>query len=139
MSDSENFQRTKLRKQLTQRKRGKEPSAAAASDKGANEESKVAASTVSRTARKPWFFEKTLREWAPTYMHQRPTKKMMFDIAFFTASVVVVVKFGKHMNQMLQDFVPSEASLRQQMAQAQAQMQAQQMAMQGGMGGMPPM
>ena len=58
---------------------------------------------------------------------------MMFDVAFFTASVVIIVKFGKQMNQMMQDFVPSEASLRQQMAQAQAQMQAQQMAMQGGM------
>ena len=43
---------------------------------------------------------------------------MMFDVAFFTASVVIIVKFGKQMNQMMQDFVPSEASLRQQMAQA---------------------
>ena len=63
---------------------------------------------------------------------------MVFDMAFFTASVLVVVKLGKQMNDMMQDFVPSEASLRQQMAEAQAQMAAQQQMAQQ-MGGMPPM
>ena len=72
MSDSENFERTKLRKQLTQRKRGKEPSAAAASAAASNkgEESKMAASTVSSSSisRKPWFFEKTVKKYAPSYL-----------------------------------------------------------------------
>ena len=49
---------------------------------------------------------------------------MLIDAAFFTVSLVVVVKLGKGLNNMLDDYVPSEASMRQQMAAAQAEMQA---------------
>jgi len=91
-TDGQSFERTKLRKQLTQRKRGKEPSAAASS---AAEETKSAASATSKGVRKPWFFSAYMKKYAPSYLMQRPTSKMAFDFAFFTVSAIVIMKLGQ--------------------------------------------
>ena len=67
MADSEqSFERTKLKKQLTQRKRGKEPSAAAASQP--EETKSVGASSVTSSSRKQSFLYKKWREYAPSYL-----------------------------------------------------------------------
>ena len=49
---------------------------------------------------------------------------MAFDVTLFAAGVFVIYKYGQNMNNYINDFVPSEASMRQQMAEMQAQMQA---------------
>ena len=62
---------------------------------------------------------------------------MMVDIAVFVAGCAVIYNYGASMNSWIQEQVPSEASLRQKMAEQQAMMQAAQQAqmeaMQGGM------
>ena len=61
---------------------------------------------------------------------------MFIDLAVFTAAVVVIYNYGADMNSWIQEQVPSEASLREKMAEMQAKMaaaqQAQMEAMQGG-------
>ncbi len=93
-TDGQGFnERTKLRKQLTQRKRGKEPSAGASS---APEETKSAVSnTSSKSSRKQWFFSPYLKKWVPSYLTQKPTSKIAFDVAFFTVSAIVICKLGQ--------------------------------------------
>ena len=109
---SEGYEKSKLKKQLTVRKRGKEPSTAAAASQ--NEESKSVASTATRkSAGTPGYLGKFWKKNAPTYLQHRPSSKMAFDAAFFITSVIVVAKLGQTMNDMIAEFVPSEASLRQ--------------------------
>ena len=93
-TDGQSFERTKLRKQLTQRKRGKEPRAAASS---APEETKSvnSSSTTKSSKGKPWLFQGYLKKWVPSYLQQRPTAKIAFDVAFFTVSAVVIIKLGQ--------------------------------------------
>ena len=124
------YTKSKLQKQLTQRKRGSTPKPGAKAKKGKStdgdeEESKKSASSVKSKRGEQSGLYKTWRQYAPTYLHQRPASKMMFDAAFFAVSLVVVCKLGKGLNDMISDYVPSEASMRDQMAQAQLQMQAQ--------------
>jgi|FrelakmetLWP11LW_1041352.scaffolds.fasta_scaffold207409_1 hypothetical protein len=38
--------------------------------------------------------------------------KTFFDVAFFAASVFVIVKLGKNMNNMIAEMVPTEAEFR---------------------------
>ena len=76
------------------------------------------------------------RQNVPSYLSMKPSGKMFIDLAVFTAAVVVIYNYGADMNSWSQEQVPSEASLREKMAEMQAKMaaaqQAQMEAMQGG-------
>jgi len=65
------------------------------------------------------------------------------DLAIFSVTVFAIYKFGQQVNATLENWVPTEAAIRQQAAMEQARMQAEQQAQmaamqaQGGpMGGM---
>ena len=63
-------------------------------------------------------------KYMPAMLQKRVSAKTAFDVTLFAASVYVIYKYGQNMNTYINDFVPSEASMRQQMAEMQAQMQA---------------
>ena len=112
---------SKLQKQLTVRKRGKTPKPGKKAAKEAEDEEEVKSAVEKKLSGKPARKEtsalyKEWRKWTPTYLHQRPPSKMVFDAAFFAVSLVFVVKLGKAANDMLADYVPTEASMREQMA-----------------------
>ena len=100
MSEETNFERTKLKRQMTQRKRGKEPTLST-SDKPAAEEAKSTFSSKKSSAASNGFIAKQWKKYAPTYLQSRPTGKMCFDVCFFAASALFVAKMGKTMNDML--------------------------------------
>ena len=131
------FEKTKLKKQLTQRKRGKQAGSTGAASKKAASETQSQTSTVSKDG----FITRNLKKFAPASLSSSLTDKELkskaLTLAFFATSAFVIVKFGKQMNDMLQDYIPNEASIRKAMAEQQAMMAAQQQAMQMG-GGMPP-
>ena len=60
----------------------------------------------------------------PAMLQKKVSARTAFDVTLFAASVYVIYKYGQSMNTYINDFVPSEASMRQQMAEMQAQMQA---------------
>ena len=60
----------------------------------------------------------------PAVLQKRVSFKMAFDVTLFAAGVFVIYKYGKNMNDMINEIVPSEASMRAQMAEMQARMQA---------------
>ena len=111
-TDSQSFERTKLKKQLTQRKRGKEPAAAIQDEEKKSAVSAANSTKTSSAGSSKGIIARKWKEYAPSYLQQRPTAKIAFDVAFFAASVLVVAKLGKHMNNMIADLVPTEASLR---------------------------
>ena len=43
---------------------------------------------------------------------KKVSSKVAFDVALFAASVFVIYKYGQNMNDYIQEFVPSEASMR---------------------------
>ena len=53
----------------------------------------------------------------PQSLRRKVSSKLAFDVALFAGAVILIYKFGKPANDMIVDFVPSEASIRQQMAQ----------------------
>ena len=120
----EDYQRTKLKKQMTLRKRGKEPGTGA-SDKGAAEESKKDKKAAVKKA-EPGFLQKKLGGYMPKSLKGKVNAKTAFDIGAFFAAAFCIYKYGQGANDMIAEIVPTEASMRQQMAVMQAQMQAQQ-------------
>ena len=112
----------------TKRKRGADPS-----DKSGANDSALSSSGSSSS----WSIKRLWKQNMPTYLQKRPPKGMMVDIAVFVAGCAVIYNYGASMNSWIQEQVPSEASLRQKMAEQQAMMQAAQQAqmeaMQGGM------
>lgn len=110
MSEQQSFERTKLKKQLTQRKRGKEPTVSA--DTPAEEVKSTASTKKSSYGSPNGFVGKQWKKHAPTYMQSRPTSKMAFDVCFFAASALFVIKMGKTMNDILSNQIPTEASMR---------------------------
>ena len=111
------------------RKRGADPSA-----KSSGGDS-IGISTSSAGG-SSWSLKKMWRQNVPSYLSKKPSGKMFIDLAVFTAAVVVIYNYGADMNSWIQEQVPSEASLREKMAEMQAKMaaaqQAQMEAMQGG-------
>ena len=87
-SNTDQFERTKLKKQLTQRKRGKEPTGAI--EQNPEEVKTAAPATKKGTPAAPSILYKKWKEYAPTYLAQRPPSKMVFDICFFATSVVLI-------------------------------------------------
>ena len=117
MSESgDGFERTKLKKQLTQRMRKNKDGKGAASGGPkaitAAEETKSTASKAS-SKKSSFVMPAVVKKYAPSYLTQRPSSKVVFDIAFFTAAAFVIYKFGKTFNDSISAFVPTEASLRQ--------------------------
>ena len=47
---------------------------------------------------------------------KKVTAKTAFDITLFAASVYVIYNYGQQMNDMLQNMIPSEESLRREQA-----------------------
>jgi malate synthase len=83
------------------------------------------------------------KKYAPSYLQKMPSKKVAMDLAIFSVTVFAIYKFGQQVNATLENWVPTEAAIRQQAAMEQARMQAEQQAQmaamqaQGGpMGGM---
>ena len=102
-----------------QRKRGAEPSTA-------NIGTASTKSGSTKTSASSWSLKAMWKRNTPSYFQKKPSKKMMLDLAVFSAGVFIIYKFGSSMNSTLQGYVPTESQLRQQMAEAQAQMSAQQ-------------
>ena len=103
------YERSKLKKQLTQRKRGKTPTAASE----AEEEKKSEKSTATKSSFvKKSALQKELAKYLPSCIVQ-PSKGNLFDIAFFACAAIVIYKFGNQMNDTIRDIVPTEATLRQ--------------------------
>ena len=120
---------SKVKKGTTARKRGTEPSV--------GKSSAASSTSTSKTSGRNWGIHNQWKKIAPSYLTKTPSKKMLLDLAVFCGGVFVIYKYGSTLNQTLNEYVPSEASLRQKMAEAQLQMQAMQQqqmaAMQGGM------
>ena len=115
MSESgDGFERTKLKKQLTQRMRKNKDGKGAGGPKAitAAEETKSTASKAS-SKKSSFVMPAVVKKYAPTYLTQRPSYKVVFDVAFFSAAAFIIYKFGKQMNDSISAFVPTEASLRQ--------------------------
>ena len=53
----------------------------------------------------------------PSYLQKRPPKGMVVDIAVFVAGCVVIYNYGSSMNSWIQEQVPSEANMRQKIAE----------------------
>ena len=117
MSDNgDGFERTKLKKQLTQRMRKNKDNKGApkaVTSSAAAEETKSTVSKSSASKKASWGMPSVVKHYAPTYLTQRPSSKMLFDVAFFSAAAFIIYKFGKQMNDSIAQFVPTEASLRQ--------------------------
>ena len=103
------YERSKLKKQLTQRKRGKTPTAASE----AEEEKKSEKSTATKSSFvKKSALQKELAKYLPGCIVQ-PKMGNLFDFAFFACATFVIYQFGNQMNDTIRDIVPTEATLRQ--------------------------
>ena len=103
------YERSKLKKQLTQRKRGKTPTAA--SEVEEEKKSEKTTSTKSSFVKKN-ALQKELGKYLPQCI-VAPKMGNLFDIAFFVGSAFLIYQFGNQMNDTIRDIVPTEATLRQ--------------------------
>jgi len=63
---------------------------------------------------------KMYTNYMPTILQKKLSARAAFDVTLFAASVYVIYKYGQDMNNYMQEFIPSEASMRAEMAQMQA-------------------
>ena len=60
---------------------------------------------------------------------RKPSAKVAFDVAVFSAAAFIIIKFGTEMAQTFEDITPSEQSVMRELKAAQDQMLMQQQAM----------
>ena len=114
----DDYQRTKLKKQMTLRKRGKEPGTGAGDKGAAAEETKKA--TVKKS--EPGFLQKKFGSMMPTSIKKKMNAKLIFDLTAFFGAAYCIYKWGQGANDYIAEMVPTEASMRIEMAKQQAQM-----------------
>ena len=78
----------------------------------------------STSSKSRWNIKSLWRMNMPSYLCKKPPSKMLLDFAIFTAGALIIYNYGSSMNSWIQEQVPSEASLREKMAEAQARMAA---------------
>lgn len=106
MSDQSN---TKLLKQLTQRKRDSSRSNnTRGNNRNKKAENKARNEAEERKETNPVIT--LLKDSTPAWM-KKPSAKVAFDIALFSASAFVIIKFGSSLAKTLDENCPTEKSI----------------------------
>ena len=90
----QNYERTKLKKSITMRKRGKE---------AGTEESKEAVKkrAQSKKAASPGYASQAYQKFMPSMLQKKVSARTAFDVTLFAASVWVIYKYGQSFNNYI--------------------------------------